>query len=55
MYEIYDSRSKYLYTLVEMDERDWQILGNSNVVNGNIDPHFVQMVTRILPLYSANV
>ena len=54
MYEIYDSRSKYLYTLVQMEERDWQILGNNNVVNGNIDPLFIQMVTRILPLYSIN-
>lgn len=55
MYEIYDCRSKYLYTLVEMEEDNWQILGNTNVVNGNIDPLFVQMVTRILPLYSSNV
>jgi hypothetical protein len=55
MYEIYDCRSKYLYTLVEMEEDNWQILGNTNVVNGNIDPLFVQMVTRILPLYSGNV
>jgi hypothetical protein len=54
MYEIYDSRSKYLYTLVEMEEDNWQIMGNTNVVSGNIDPLFVQMVTRILPLYSSN-
>jgi hypothetical protein len=55
MYEIYDCRSKYLYTLVEMEEDNWQILGNTNVVNGNIDTLFVQMVTRILPLYSSNI
>ena len=55
MYEIYDSRCKYMYTLVEMDEADWQIMGNSNVVNGNIDRAFVNQVTQILPLYSAKV
>lgn len=55
MYEIYDSRSKYLYTLVEMEEDNWQIMGNTNVVQGNIDPEFVEMVTRILPLYSTNL
>lgn len=52
MYEIYDSRRKYLYTLVEMEADNWQILGSSNVFKGNIDPLFAQMVTRILPLYS---
>lgn len=54
MYEIYDSRTKYMYTLVEMDEADWQIMGNSNVMNGNVDRAFINQVTKILPLYSAN-
>ena len=55
MYEIYDSKRKYLYTLVEMDKDDWQIMGNSNLLNGKIDPFFVDQVTRILPLYMADM
>jgi len=54
MYEIYNSNKKYMYTLVDMDNEEWQILGNSNLVISKIDPIFVQQVIEILPLYSAN-
>lgn len=54
MYEIYSNNKKYMYTLVDMDNEEWQILGNSNLVISKIDPIFVQQVIEILPLYSAN-
>jgi hypothetical protein len=52
MYEIYNSNKKYLYTLVDMNNQEWQIMGNSNVILNNIDPEFVEHITKILPLYS---
>jgi hypothetical protein len=54
MYEIYHVNKKYLYTLVEMDNDEWQILGNNMQVLGNIDRNFVEQVIQILPLYWAN-
>jgi hypothetical protein len=54
MYEIYHVNKKYLYTLVEMDNDEWQILGNNMQVLGNIDRYFVEQVIQILPLYWAN-
>jgi hypothetical protein len=52
MYEIYNSNKKYLYTLVEMHNSDWQIMGNSNLVINSVDTDFVDHITRILPLYN---
>ncbi len=54
MYEIYNSNRKYMYTLVDMENDEWQILGNSTSVISQIDPVFVEQVIQILPLYSAD-
>jgi hypothetical protein len=54
MFEIYNKNKKYLYTLVEMENEEWQILGNNSVPLQNIDREFVQQVIQILPLYWAN-
>ena len=54
MYEIYNTNKKYMYTLVEMDNEEWQILGNNSLAIKNIDPIFVEQVIQILPLYWAN-
>jgi len=54
MYEIYNANKKYMYTLVEMDNEEWQILGNNSLAIKNIDPVFVEHVIQILPLYWAN-
>ncbi|MEO8769922.1 MAG: hypothetical protein ABI402_07550 [Ferruginibacter sp.] len=54
MYEIYNANKKYLYTLVEMDNEEWQILGNNSLAIKNIDPIFVEQIIQILPLYWAN-
>lgn len=54
MYEIYNTNKRYMYTLVEMDNEEWQILGNNSVAIKNIDPFFVEQVIQILPLYWAN-
>ncbi|MBS1742660.1 MAG: hypothetical protein JST81_06440 [Bacteroidetes bacterium] len=53
MYEIYNANKKYMYTLVDMDNEEWQILGNTADAIGNIDPVFVENVIQILPLYWA--
>ena len=55
MYEIYNINKRYMYTLVEMENEDWQILGNNVVVLKNIDPVFIQHVIQILPMYRINV
>ena len=52
MYEIYNGNKKYLYTLVEMENEEWQIMGNANMNLNNIDAVFIQHVIQILPLYS---
>lgn len=54
MYEIYNFNRKYLYTLVEMENEEWQILGNNDSSMNNINPLFLDQVIRILPLYWAN-
>ncbi|MEO7524684.1 MAG: hypothetical protein ABIT58_11350 [Ferruginibacter sp.] len=54
MYEIYNNNKRYMYTLVEMDNEEWQILGNNSAAIKNIDPLFVDRVIQILPLYWAN-
>ena len=43
-----------MYTLVDMDNDEWQILGNSSVPGNKIDAAFVRQVIDILPLYTAN-
>ena len=55
LYEIYNCQKKYLYTLAETIEGEWQILGNQSSLLGNIDPAFVLQVIDILPYYSAGV
>ncbi|MEO7445451.1 MAG: hypothetical protein ABIT96_10810 [Ferruginibacter sp.] len=52
MYEIYNSNRKYMYTLVEMDTEDWQIMGNQSFDVRKVDSDFVQHVISVLPLYN---
>jgi hypothetical protein len=54
MYEIYNANKKYMYTLVDMDNEEWQILGNNSNILNTIDPLFIDHVIQILPLYWAN-
>ena len=54
LYEIYGANKKYMYTLVDMDNDEWQILGNSSSFISQIDPLFVEQIIQILPLYSAD-
>jgi len=53
-YQIYNANKKYMYTLVDMDNNEWQILGNTSIVGTHIDSAFVRQVIQILPLYTAN-
>lgn len=52
LYEIYNANKKYLYTLMDMENDEWQIMGNSTTAINCIDPVFVEQVIQILPLYS---
>lgn len=52
MYEIYNFNKKYMFTLVDMQNDEWQILGNSAVPTNKIDPQFIDSIIRVLPLYS---
>jgi hypothetical protein len=53
-YQIYNANKKYMYTLVDMDNDEWQILGNSSILGSHIDSAFARRVIEILPLYTAN-
>ena len=53
-YQIYNANKKYMYTLVDMDNDEWQILGNSSILGSHVDSAFVRQVIGILPLYTAN-
>lgn len=53
-YQIYNANKKYMYTLVDMENNEWQILGNSSVLGSHIDSAFVRQVIEILPLYTAS-
>jgi hypothetical protein len=52
MFEIYDSKKKYLYTLVEMGRDEWHIMSHDNVRVDTLDSNFIHEVTKVLPLYS---
>ena len=52
MYEIYNFNKKYLYTIVDMQNDEWQILGNSAIAENNIDPLLIDYIIQVLPLYS---
>ena len=53
MYEIYHANKKYMYTLLELENDEWQILGNNSNALKNLDALFLEQVIHILPLYSA--
>ena len=53
-YQIYNANKKYMYTLVDMENNEWQILGNSSILGGKVDSFFIQQVIEILPLYTAS-
>lgn len=55
IYQIFNAGRKYLYTLTEMDNEEWQMLGNANHLQSNIDHSLLQRIMEILPIYSANV
>lgn len=52
-YQIYNANKKYMYTLVDMDNDEWQILGNSPVIGNHVNAVFVRQIIEILPLYTA--
>ena len=54
MYEIYNCNKKYMYTLVDMENDEWQILGNSGTSDTQIDTVLIDLIIQILPLYSEN-
>jgi hypothetical protein len=53
-YQIYNAGKKYMYTLVDMDNDEWQILGNTGLHTDCIDTGFVHRIIQILPLYTAD-
>lgn len=53
-YQIYNANKKYMYTLVDMNNDEWQILGHSSIHGSKVDPFFVRQVIEVLPLYTAS-
>lgn len=54
MYEIYNMNRKYMYTIVDMQNDEWQLLGNVTASTNKIDPSFIDHIIQVLPLYSEN-
>ncbi len=52
MFEIYGSGGKYMCTLVDMNDDEWQILGNSPFLINHVDPLFIEQVINVLHLYT---
>ena len=55
MYEIYSSSKKYMCTLADMNNEDWQIMGTSTEMLHKSDLIFIQRIVKILPFYYTNV
>jgi hypothetical protein len=55
MYEVYNSNKKYMYTLADMGNDEWQIMGNATLAIHRIDAAFVQRIIQIFPLYNSNL
>jgi len=53
-YEIYDAKKKYLYTIFELGEDNWEMLGNTPYIMGKTDPLFIAQVINTLTAYSEN-
>ncbi len=53
-YQIYNSNKKFMYTLVDMENEEWQILGHPSFINIQINSSFVEKVVQILPNYTEN-
>ncbi|MEO5943036.1 MAG: hypothetical protein ABIP30_03725 [Ferruginibacter sp.] len=53
MYEIYNGNKKYMYTLLETENDEWQILGSNTEGLENIDNYFLRNVIQILPYYTS--
>ena len=54
MYEIFNQNRKYMFTLAEMDNQEWMIMGSNNEVKLCVDEYFVEEIVKILPLYWAS-
>ena len=54
MYEIYNNNKKYMYTIVDMQNDEWQILGNTTASTNKIDRLFIDHIIQVLPFYSEN-
>lgn len=52
-YQIFNENKKFLYTIVDMDTDEWEILGNPLSINSRIDTGFIHHVIEALSLYAA--
>lgn len=53
-YQIYGCNRKYMYTLVDMDNDEWQIAGSNLSQNEQFDTRLAHRIIRILSAYTAN-
>ena len=54
IFEIYDHRKKYMYSLVENESDGWEILGNQDIMHGRIDSCFLDLVLSVLSEFSTD-
>ena len=54
MFEIYHANRKFLFTLQQHTEDEWQVLGSDYINVNSIDPIFVEGIIKVLPLYACH-
>ncbi len=52
MFEIYHSNRKYMFTLVQQTQEDWQVLGNDYIDIDAIDCVFIEHVIKVIAPYT---
>ena len=52
-YQIYGCNKKYMYTLVDMDNDEWQISGSTLSLDEQFDTRLAHRIIRILSAYTA--
>ena len=55
MYDIYGSNKKFMYTLMEMDKLEWQLIGCHTMTESELNVDVAQKIVQVLSMYSVKV
>lgn len=54
LYDIYGASMKFMYTLMEIDKLEWQLVGTNNINENEFDVEMAQKIVQVLSMYSFN-